>query len=379
MAPASPSPVAASEYLVSGTVIDQEGRPLEGVEVRGGVTLSKTSSTGFTVRTDGAGNYQGRLKPGSHNFAIFKPGYRDFRRDVVVAGDTTVDFRLQPGVYISGMISEWGLPLSLDSSVGVLQNATIEIIDGPNKGTKTISGDRVGTRDNYRFLDYVLPGTMRIRVTKEGFDPEERVISALENAYVDFMLKWTDGGCLASVSPILFDKYRSVGGTESVVVSVASGQPWRISTEDSWLGVESQSQLSGPGQFSFRISRHPIGGTQVRSGRLLVRCAQTGAQPVTVVQLPNCEVNLSATRDMPDTFPAQGGVGQLHMTVGTPSCEWEASSTVDWITTTGVRRWRGPIPGGQSGPAFVVHPNTTGSPRTGQLIVGETPWTVRQR
>ena len=374
----TPSPVARAEHLISGTVKDLNGSPLEGVEVKGGVYFTKTFIGGFTVRTDAAGYYQGKLPEGTHSFSLAKPGYRDAFRDVIVAGDTTVDFAMQPGVRISGMISEWGLPLSLDNTIGVLRDATIEIIDGANKGTKTKSGERVGTVSNY-FFDYVLPGVMRLRVTKEGYDPEERVITALADTTTDFTLKWAYGNCLQSVAPVVFDRQPVAGGTASVDVVAADGRSWTVSSAVPWLEVRSPSVLTGPQRFNFRILTNPIGDRDARTGQVMIRCTNGGgAQAITVVQDVDCGITLTAASGTPTAFSQEGGVVRLNMTVTTPDCFWKASSTVDWMYIVGIGSWRGQPPGIQPNLSFVVRPNTTGAPRVGYLTVSEARWQISQ-
>jgi hypothetical protein len=61
---------------------------------------------------------------------------------------------------------------------------------------------------------------------------------------------------------------------------------------------------------------------------------------------------------------------------GTVGCLWRASSETDWISIVGVNAWHGDFEGG---PAFVVKPNQTGFERTGLIVVGETPWQVKQQ
>src|SRR5689334_12122308 len=40
------------QYVVTGTVVDTTGRPVEGVQIKGGVFVSKCGGGGFTVLTD---------------------------------------------------------------------------------------------------------------------------------------------------------------------------------------------------------------------------------------------------------------------------------------------------------------------------------------
>ena len=88
--PAAPTPPVT--YLVSGTVRDSAGRPIENAYV----TYEVTVKAGPLWRTDAAGRFQLRLRTGAYNFRISGPtaAFRSLVVPVHVDGDTTVDFML---------------------------------------------------------------------------------------------------------------------------------------------------------------------------------------------------------------------------------------------------------------------------------------------
>jgi hypothetical protein len=368
--PVTPTPiprVTAPTFAVSGTIRDDADRPLAGVQVTAGQLFSKTGPA-FQTATDNMGRYAGRLPTGSHMFWLTKPGFRPLRREgVVVSGDTTIDATLQQGVIVSGAIREPGADL--------VDGVTIEIISGSNAGHKTVSGSGP-FRGAYRF-DYLLPGEMRLRASKQGYDTVEQAITATIDTTADFNLRMTYGSCLRSVGPLFFDQYRAIGGAETIDVQANADRSWTATSEVTWLEIPTPPTRSGSDRIAVRVQPHPIGAIDSRRGVLTIRCSASEAQAVTFVQKPDCQVRLAAGPTTPPVFPSEGGIGGLNLEVGVAQCLWKAESRADWMHTVGVSSWRGLPP--ISEVKFVVQPNPTGAPRTGQILVGETVWTVDQR
>ena len=369
--PSAPTPVpivtTPPTFLLSGTIRDDDGRSLSGVQVVAGQLYSKTGP-GFSTTTDDNGRYSGRLPNGSHGVYLTKPGFRPLNRDgVVISGDTVFDATLRPGVIISGSVNEPGADM--------VDGVTIEIVSGPNAGQKTES--RLQPFRGRYWFDYLLPGEMRLRASKPGYDTVEQTVTATIDTTVNFSMRMTYGACLRSVGPLFLDAYRAAGGVETITVNANDGRQWTATAEVPWLQVASPATRTGSGQVSVQIAPHPIGAVDTRRGVVMIRCSASEAQAVTFVQKPDCQIRLAATASTPATFPEAGGNGGLTMDVGVPGCLWEARSQVNWMSTVGVSSWRGqpPIPALE----FFVRPNETGQPRSGQLLVGETLWTVNQR
>ncbi|OZG68865.1 endo-alpha-N-acetylgalactosaminidase family protein [Bifidobacterium eulemuris] len=72
------------KYAVSGTVVDAEGAPIEGVKVR---------VNGASTTTDASGAYTiGELKAGKYTLSVGKYGYEDVTKDIeIIDGDLAVD------------------------------------------------------------------------------------------------------------------------------------------------------------------------------------------------------------------------------------------------------------------------------------------------
>ena len=369
--PSAPTPVpivtTPPTSLLSGIIRDDDGRPLSGVQVVAGQLYSKTGPA-FSTTTDGNGRYSGRLPNGSHGVYLTKPGYRPLNRDgVVISGDTIFDATLRPGVIISGSVTEPGADM--------VDGVTIEIISGPNAGQKTESR-LTPIRGRYSF-DYLLPGEMRFRASKPGYDTIEQSVTATIDTTVNFSMRMAYGACLRSVGPLFLDAYRAAGGVETITVNANDGRQWTATSDAPWLQVASPATRSGSGAVSVQVAPHPIGAVDTRRGVVMIRCSASEAQAVTFVQKPDCQVRVTPTAGTPSTFSETGGTGGLTMEVGVPGCRWEAHSQVDWMHTVGVNSWAGQPPFRELN--FVVRPNETGQPRSGQLLVGETPWTVNQR
>lgn len=362
--PTAPTP-PASTYVVSGVVRDDKGAPVAGADVYAGCLACK-SGPGFSATTSASGTYSGNLPAGTFGILVRKPGFLVLTiYDLVVAGNTTRDITLTPGVRVSGQTFEQG--------VGALTGVLIEAIAGPSAGASTKTSPP-GVPNAYGLT--LLPGEHRIRASKEGYDSVERTVHAAADVHgVDFTLKWTYGSCLQSVTPVLFGGYRSAGGEEAVTVNASPGRAWTAVPDQEWMTVASPSPQTGPGRLVFRILPHPAGAVEPRNGAIMIRCSASEGQNVWVTQHPDCQAQLTPHADTPSVFPASGGVGRLRITTGVPGCRWQSSSMVDWIYSVGVNSWNGSF----DSVSFAVKENTTGATRTGAFIAGEKAWSVTQR
>jgi len=360
VAPTPPTP-SPTVFTVSGTVRDDAGRPVASAQVGVGIRFSKTGPA-FASMTDAAGVFSGSLPPGSYEMSVGKDGYQWIQgRSVVVTGDLRLDVTLLPGVIVSGIVDEAG--------VGPLEGATVSAFAGSELKLTAKTGP--GVPGSYS-LQYLLPGTYTLRVTKDGYDTQEKTVEALIDTRMNFELKWSYGSCLKSVSPVLFDSYASAGGTSTVSVDANPGKSWTATTDVPWLQIASGSR-TGPGPLMFRVDANPRGAFASRKGAVMIRCSAQEGQNVWITQLPDCEIRLEAAPDMPDKFPAAGGIGRVLLRTGTPNCAWQARSQVDWTYPVGVSSWSGDFD-----PAFVVKRNTTGVERTGTILFNETRWSVTQ-
>jgi hypothetical protein len=352
-------------YIVSGTVRDDKGVPVADASVFVGCGACKTGP-GFSATTNGAGFYSGRIREGTWDLFVSKPGYTRLSQygAVVVTTDTTRDLTLMPGVRVSGRTFEEG--------VGSLTGVRIEVIGGPDDGASyTTRGPGV---ENAWSLS-LLPGTHRLRASKDGYDAIERTITAMTDANnIDFTLKWAYGSCLRSVTPVFFNGYASKGGDETVTVDVNPGRTWTATPDQPWLSVTS-SAAQDVGRLSFRVHPHPVGADKTRTGAIMIRCSASEGQNVWITQKPDCQITLSPHADTPQEFSASGGTGKLRVVTGLVRCEWRAESQADWIHTVGVSSWYASY----DNLHFIVSENRTGAPRTGTLLVGETVWTIKQR
>ena len=370
---ASPSPVVptptppgapATTYTVSGTVVDGDGKPVEGATVFVGVPDPRRGGATFSTTTDAQGRFRGALPSGSfYSFQVSKPGYESVSRmGVSVSGDTVLDVTLNVGIRIFGNVTEAGV-------VGPLDDVTIEVLSGPSAGRSALTGQPPGKY----LLEHVLPGEFTLRARKTGYDPVEQTVRATTDTFIDFSLKWAYGTCLQSVTPVTFDPYPSAGGTETVTVRANAGRSWAV-TADSWIEIHTSATATGSGPVVFRVLAN--GSPLPRRGAVMIRCGASEGQNVWITQNAACRLSLESAPDSPAVFDSAGGIGHLLLHVDAPACRWSFRSQTDWIHTTGITDWTGDVLGGVS---FAVSPNGTGMERVGTVVVGETAWQVRQR
>jgi Carboxypeptidase regulatory-like domain len=358
--PTPPTPPETTKYTVSGTVRDVTGAAIADARVFGGNVFAK-SGPSFAVQTDSAGRYRGELPSGRWTVSASKPGYLGSSTDLLIDGNRVTDLTLQ--LLIGGTVTEAG--------VGALEGATVEFVSGPNTGL-AFSTHPVGTQ-NYSFIN-VLPGESRIRASKQGYDSVEQTVNLPVTTSVNFTLKWSYGTCLRSVEPVLFDLFPSSGGPGSASVNVNSNRTWSAMPDVPWIEVNQST--SGSGRVDFRVAPQPLSAVLERRGAVMIRCSATEGQNIWISQMPGCQIQLTAASDTPSSFPASGGTGHLLLHAGVPACHWIARSDVDWIHSVGINDGAGDSP---PDVRFLVSSNTSGQPRAGSFIVGETPWRVTQQ
>jgi len=342
-------------------VRDEGGAPLQGVNVSVGYD---PRYSGFgSATTDLQGHYVvSGLFAGSQPVSVSKPGFLSVSDTVVIAEGGVKDFTLRPGVIVSGKTMEAG--------VGGLNGVTITVTSGPNTGVQTTSR---GPVDGSFSMPSVLPGDFAIRASKPGYDSVDRSVHAPVNTYLDdITLKWSYGTCLTSVAPVLFDHVIAAGTTSSVAVVTQGARTWTATPNVPWMNVVSNARTAGSATLQFQVQPNPIGALDIRSGAIEIRCTDTEGQNIWITQMVNCQATVTPDAKTPSVFPAEGGNGHLHVHFGIPNCHSYDYSDVDWMFRTGVSSYL-------SGEVyFGVLRNTTGAARRGTLVIGETPWTVKQ-
>jgi hypothetical protein len=169
--PTAPGPV----YIVSGTVRSDDGRPLAGAAVAvagvpykyGPAIGPLTCCEGFSTHTDAAGQYRGKIAPGSWRFGALQPGFKQvMMSEFPVYADTIFDVTLTPGVDVYGFVA--------DRDGHRLGDALVEVVSGPDTGHLSVTWPGSG---NY-LLGELHPGTFRIRASKPDYGSIERTITA---------------------------------------------------------------------------------------------------------------------------------------------------------------------------------------------------------
>jgi hypothetical protein len=170
--------------------------------------------------------------------------------------------------------------------------------------------------------------------------------------------------CTVGVSPGSLS-FGSAGGSAAVSVSVGTTCAWTSSSDRAWMAIASGASGSGAGTVSIAVTANAA--TTARTGTLTVGgvgvpVQQDGAAVV-------CSVSIAPSSA---SYSKDAATGSVAVTVPS-SCGWTAVSTVDWITVTG---------GTGTGPASVgysVARNTSPTPRTGTIQIGETTFTIEQQ
>ncbi|MEE4272917.1 MAG: TonB-dependent receptor [Thermoanaerobaculales bacterium] len=171
----------ATRVTVSGAVVDQTGRPVEGASI---------SSRGEVLGASGSdGAFDIRLRPGAAEIIVRHPAFREVRRELLVADDLAdVRFELQPVLSATESITVTAIRAGDEAPVTVtnLSSAELEQLSYGQDTPKLLqytpsvtwySDSGIGS--NYSYLSLRGIGQTRINMTFDGAplnDPAEHAL-----------------------------------------------------------------------------------------------------------------------------------------------------------------------------------------------------------
>ena len=177
---------------VEGRVLAPDGTPVREAQV----SVTQASPSDFTsfsplsATTDGDGRYQiDGVPPGPQTLEAHAEGYRRAARDVeVAAGNSTVDFRLERGLEVSGRV--------MDDAGNPLQGVQIILVAGRNfmDAPRGASGG-----DGTFRLGGVQDGTYRVSARREGYvalDPQAQMVTVAGAPVSGLEVRLSAGGTL---------------------------------------------------------------------------------------------------------------------------------------------------------------------------------------
>jgi hypothetical protein len=167
----SPSPItpssasSATSYTLSGTVRRESGEPLHQALIH----LNPSELNSPRVLSDAAGRYSISVRNEhrtTHQLTVGRDGYVPQQWELrAFVGDVVRDFRLRPGVHLSGQTSEaQGSPI---------EGVRVEVLSGPDAGLSRVSG-----ATGLFFFGYVTPGHLNLRASKAGYTTVESQVDA---------------------------------------------------------------------------------------------------------------------------------------------------------------------------------------------------------
>lgn len=132
---------------------------------------------------------------------------------------------------------------------------------------------------------------------------------------------------------------------------------WAATSNVPWVTITSGSG-SGNGQVDYTLSANNTG--EARFGQIDVSGQKVDINQVGGAAGLACQYSPSRTQS---TFDRSGGSSSILISTA-PGCEWNVSTTQSWIRITG-----GLAGSGTGIVGYTVAANTTGQPRTGQVLV----------
>ena len=172
------------------------------------------------------------------------------------------------------------------------------------------------------------------------------------------------GACSYTLSPSSVNATAD-GGPASFSVSTTSSCSWTATPSVSWISITAGASGAGNGTVSSQISANP--DTASRTGSISVEGVQFGVTQAG--HSGSCSYSLTPTQT---DFPAEGGEGQVLVSMMDASCSWTSTSQSAWITIV-----ENPSATGPKVLRFRVDPNT-GAARTGSFLIAGESLTITQ-
>jgi len=178
------------------------------------------------------------------------------------------------------------------------------------------------------------------------------------------LLATSASACSLNLTPGL-QVFPITGGNGSFDLSSPFGCDWTAMSLSSFVHITSSTNgAGGGGTITFSIDPNMGAG---RNGLIQVSTASL-TRTFTIQQPSGCPFSLSQETL---NFGGAGGAGNVGVTAA-GACGWSASTKDTWINiTSGNGNGNGAV-------SFTVAPNTTGSPRTGTIIIGARTLTINQ-
>jgi len=169
--------------------------------------------------------------------------------------------------------------------------------------------------------------------------------------------------CSYTINPT-DNSFVSSGGTGSVNVTAAGECTWdAVSNDTGWLTVTSGNTSNGNGTVSYSVAQYT--GTVSRTGTITV-----AGQTFTVTQSGiSCTYNINPTSN---SVSSSGGAGNISVTAAS-GCNWNATSSANWITITS-----GGSGSGNGTVSYWVAANSGTSSRTGNISVAGKTFVIQQ-
>ncbi len=173
--------------------------------------------------------------------------------------------------------------------------------------------------------------------------------------------------CFFTVNP-QFASFAHTGGSNNFTINIPPGCPWTSTINNSFIHFTStnQNSLSGIGTANLGFTVDQNFGAN-RTGLITVSDGFTN-RTIQIQQGSGCPFSLSQESL---NISSNGGNASVQVTAG-GTCVWNATTNANWIEITSVQQTG-------NGPAtFNILPNTTGFPRSAEIMIGARILTINQ-
>ena len=154
----------------------------------------------------------------------------------------------------------------------------------------------------------------------------------------------------------------SEGGELTFTVDLGEGIAWEADSDSTWAQVTQGASGNGTGTVTVTIEKNPDSAFASRTDAI-----EIAGETIYVTQR-DFDVSITPERTQISSAAAQGEIA----VTAPDNAQWDVLATMDWLTP------KAAVGIGQTTLAYTVAENTTGTTRTGMILIAGVPHTVTQ-
>lgn len=232
--------------------------------------------------------------------------------------------------------------VTVNLSMAEAIDSDISVSFSTSDGTATAGEDYVETSGTLQFLAGSTEASFVLTVIGDDVSEDTETFTVSLSASGSINLPDTeltfsilnDTVCFIEIDPNAAVA-TAAGGSEGFNVTTLDTCSWDVSTNVDWVTITSSVSNTGSGSVSFDVDMFdPPEGVFTRSGLVTVTLTDpdaSGSADFIIDQDGDCSFTIDSSSM---NFDVSGGTGSFNVTANDESCDWDATSSVDWVTIT---------------------------------------------